>query len=146
MRLHEAVRDTVGRGKVIRVGRGESSGRGKTSGRGHKGAKSRSGFSRKFRHEGGQTPLLRRVPKVGFKNPMRKTYAVINVEDLNCFEDGALVTPEILKEKKIVKRLCDGLKVLGNGDLAKKITVKAHKFSKSAIEKITAAGGKAEAL
>lgn len=146
MRLHEAVRDTVGRRKVIRVGRGESSGRGKTSGRGHKGAKSRSGFSRKFRHEGGQTPLLRRVPKVGFKNPMRKTYAVINVEDLNSFDDGALVTPEILKEKKIVKRLCDGLKVLGNGDLAKKITVKAHKFSKSAIEKITAAGGKAEAL
>jgi large subunit ribosomal protein L15 len=146
MRLHEAVRDTVGRGKVIRVGRGESSGRGKTSGRGNKGAKSRSGFSRKFRHEGGQTPLLRRVPKVGFKNPMRKTYAVVNVEDLNLFDDGAEVTPEVLKEKGIVKRVCDGVKILGNGELKKRVNIKAHKFSKSAVEKITAAQGKAETL
>jgi len=146
MRLHEAVRDTVGRGKVIRVGRGESSGRGKTSGRGNKGAKSRSGFSRKFRHEGGQTPLLRRVPKVGFKNPLRKIYAIINVEDLNSFDNGAEVTPEILKEKRIIKRLCDGVKVLGNGELKKQVIVKAHKFSKSAVEKITAAQGKAETL
>lgn len=146
MRLHEAVRDTVGRGKVIRVGRGESSGKGKTSGRGHKGAKSRSGFARKFRHEGGQTPLLRRVPKVGFKNPLRKIYAVINVEDLNVFDDGAEITPDVLKEKGIIKRSFDGIKVLGDGELKKKVTVKAHKFSKSAVEKITAAQGKAETL
>ncbi len=146
MRLHEAVRDTVGRKQKMRVGRGESSGKGKTCGRGHKGQKSRSGYSRKLRHEGGQTPLLRRVPKVGFKNFMRKVYAVINVGDLNRFDDGAEITPEVLKEKKIVKRLRDGLKILGNGVLEKRLTVNAHKFSKSATEKITAVGGEVKIL
>ncbi|RKY29287.1 MAG: 50S ribosomal protein L15 [Planctomycetota bacterium] len=146
MRLHEAVRDTVGRKKKMRVGRGEGSGKGKTCGRGHKGAKSRSGYSRKLRYEGGQTPLQRRVPKVGFKNFARKTYAVINVGDLNRFDDGAEVTPEMLKERKIVKRLNDGLKILGEGSLERRLTVRAHKFSKSAIEKIAAAGGEAKVL
>lgn len=144
MRLHEAVKDTVGRKGRIRVGRGESSGRGKTSGRGHKGAKSRSGYSRQLGREGGQTPLIRRVPKVGFKNFARKVYAVINVEDLNVFDDGSAITPEFLSEKRIVKRLEDGLKVLGNGELKKRLKVTAHRFSKSAVEKITAAGGEVE--
>jgi large subunit ribosomal protein L15 len=146
MRLHEAVKDTVGRKKKIRVGRGESSGKGKTSGKGHKGAKSRSGYSRKLRHEGGQTPLLRRVPKVGFKNFTRKEYAIVNVSVLNAFDDGTQITPDLLVEKRILSKLGDGLKVLGNGELKKRLTVKAHKFTKSAVEKIGAAGGETEVI
>ena len=130
-----------------RVGRGSSSGSGKTSGRGHKGQKARSGYSRKAGFEGGQLPLYRRLPKRGFSNYEFKTkYAVINLSDLNKFEENTTVTPEILKDTGFVKNQLDGIKVLGNGTLDKKVNVKAHKFSETAKEKIEAAGGKAEVI
>ena len=130
-----------------RVGRGTSSGMGKTSGKGHKGQKARSGYSRKAGFEGGQNPLVFRIPKRGFNNYEFQTkYAVINVSDLNRFEDGAVVTPEILKETGLVKKQLDGIKVLGNGTLEKKLTVKASVFSKAAKEKIEKTGGKAEVI
>ena len=130
-----------------RVGRGPGSGLGKTSGKGHKGQNARSGGGVRQGFEGGQLPLFRRLPKRGFSNAMFKTrYAVINLSDLNKFEDGAVVTPELLKEMGILKKQLAGVKVLGNGELTKKLTVKASKFSKSAIEKIEAIGGKAEVI
>jgi large subunit ribosomal protein L15 len=130
-----------------RVGRGVGSGLGKTSGRGENGQKSRSGYSHKAGFEGGQLPLFRRLPKRGFSNAKFKTtYAVINLSDLNNFDNDAVVTPELLKEMGLVKNQLDGIKVLGNGKLEKKLTVKAHKFSSSAIEKIEAIGGKAEVI
>ena len=130
-----------------RVGRGIGSGNGKTSGRGQKGQKARSGYSHRPGFEGGQNPLVFRVAKRGFNNYNFQTkYATINVSDLNRFDDGVVVTPEILKETGIVKKQLDGIKVLGNGKLEKKITVKATAFSKTAIEKIEKNGGKAEVI
>ena len=128
-----------------RVGRGTSSGTGKTSGKGHKGQNARSGGGVRPGFEGGQLPLFRRLPKRGFSNAKFKVeYATINVSDLENFEDGAVVTPELLKEMGIVKKQLAGIKVLGNGELTKKLTVKAAKFSATAVEKIEKMGGKAE--
>lgn len=131
-----------------RVGRGPGSGLGKTSGRGQKGQKSRSGASIPAWFQGGQTPLYRRIPKRGFNNTrFTIRYATINVSDLNnFFNDGDVVTPELLKEKKIIKKQLNGVKVLGNGELKKKLTVKANIFSASAISKIESAGGKVEVI
>ena len=128
-----------------RVGRGEGTGQGVTSGRGNKGAKSRSGFTRKRGFEGGQMPLHRRVPKRGFHNPFRVEYAVINLDVLAArFEADEVVTPESLRERGLVRSSRQLVKVLGRGDLAKKLTVRAHKFSGQAARKIAAAGGLAE--
>ncbi len=129
-----------------RLGRGTGSGLGKTSGKGHKGAKARSGGGKRPGFEGGQMPLTRQLPKRGFTNIFAKEYAIVNVEDLNVFEDGAVVTVEMLAEKKIVRNVLDGLKVLGEGELTKKLTVKAVKFTGSAKEKIEAVGGVAEVI
>lgn len=131
-----------------RVGRGPGSGMGKTATRGENGQKSRSGASISPWFEGGQTPLYRRVPKRGFKNArFRVEYATINLSDLNkFFEDGDVVTPEVLKEKGIIKKQLCGIKVLGNGELEKKLTIKANRFSSSAVTKIESAGGKAEVI
>jgi large subunit ribosomal protein L15 len=130
-----------------RVGRGPGSGLGKTAGRGEKGQKSRSGFSRKPGFEGGQMPLHRRVPKRGFTNhPFKKEYATVNLGRLDVFEAGTIVTPELLLKRGIVRRLHDGLKVLGDGALTKALTVHAHRFSAKAKEAITGLGGKAEVL
>ena len=130
-----------------RVGRGPGSGLGKTSGRGENEQKSRSGYSRKAGFEGGQLPLYRRLPKRGFTNARFKVeFATINLSDLNKFEDGAVVTPELLKEMGLLKNQLDGVKVLGNGTLEKKLTVKAHRFSESAKEAIEKIGGKVEVI
>jgi len=131
-----------------RVGRGPGSGMGKTSTRGQKGQKSRSGVSIHAWFQGGQTPLYRRVPKRGFNNAkFRVEFATINLSDLNkYFNDGDEVTPELLKEKGIIKKQLCGIKVLGNGELEKKLTVKANRFSSSAVTKIESAGGKAEVI
>lgn len=130
-----------------RVGRGIGSGLGKTSGKGHKGQNARSGGGVRQGFEGGQLPLFRRLPKRGFSNAMFKVrYAVINLSDLNKFEDGAVVTPELLSEMGLVKKQLDGIKVLGNGKLEKKLVVKAHKFSDVAKEQIEKLGGKAEVI
>ena len=142
--LHPALGATKTR---KRVGRGPGSGLGKTSGKGHKGQNARSGGGVRPGFEGGQLPLFRRLPKRGFTNARFKTeYATINLSDLNRFEDGAVVTPELLKEMGLVKNQLDGIKVLGNGTLEKKLTVKAHKFSSSAQEKIESIGGKTEVM
>ena len=131
-----------------RVGRGPGSNWGKTSGRGEKGQKSRSGVSISAWFQGGQTPLYRRVPKRGFNNAQFTIrYATINLSDLNkFFNDGDEVTPEILKERGIIKKQLNGIKVLGNGELEKKLTVKANRFSSTAVTKIESAGGKAEVI
>ena len=129
-----------------RVGRGPGSGNGKTSGRGQKGQNSRSGGGVRLGFEGGQTPLARRLPKRGFTNFNRKEYAIVNVETLNRFEEGTTVNVALLLEKGIIKKELSGLKVLGNGELTKKLTVEAVKFSKSAKEAIEKAGGKAEVI
>ena len=130
-----------------RVGRGVGSGLGKTSGKGHKGQNARSGGGVRPGFEGGQLPLFRRLPKRGFSNARFKTeYATINLSDLNKFEDGAIVTPEILKDMGILKKQLDGVKVLAKGTLEKKLTVKANKFSDKAKEEIEAKGGKAEVI
>jgi len=129
-----------------RVGRGQGSGNGKTAGRGHKGAKSRSGFKHKRGFEGGQMPLHRRVPKRGFHNPFRVEYEVVNLDTIaETFDAGTDVTPELLRERGLVGKR-GGVKVLARGDISKKLTVKAHKFSGKAAEKIAAAGGTAEVL
>jgi large subunit ribosomal protein L15 len=129
-----------------RVGRGQGSGNGKTAGRGHKGAKSRSGFKHKRGFEGGQMPLHRRVPKRGFHNPFREEYEVVNLDALAArFDAGFEVTPELMRERGLVGRQ-GPIKVLARGDIAKALTVRAHKFSGKAAEKIAAAGGKAEVL
>ncbi len=129
-----------------RLGRGTGSGLGKTSGKGHKGAKARSGGGKRPGFEGGQMPLTRQLPKRGFTNIFAKEYAIVNVEDLEIFENGTVVTVEMLVEKKIVRKALDGLKVLGEGELTKKLTVKAVKFTGSAKEKIEAVGGTAEVI
>ena len=130
-----------------RIGRGQGSGNGKTAGRGHKGAKSRSGFKFKRGFEGGQMPLHRRVPKRGFHNPFRTEYAVVNLDTLaERFDAGTVVTPELLRERGLIHGTKQPIKVLARGDISKKLTVKAHKFSGKAAEKIAAAGGTAEVL
>ncbi len=147
MKLHEL--NSAPEAKVKkRVGRGPGSGMGKTATRGQKGQKSRSGASIPAWFQGGQTPFYRRVPKRGFKNTKFRTeYATINLSDLNkFFNDGDEVTPELLKEKGIIKKQLCGVKVLGNGELEKKITDKANRFSSSAVTKIESAGGKAEVI
>ena len=129
-----------------RIGRGQGSGNGKTAGRGHKGAKSRSGFKRKRGFEGGQMPLHRRVPKRGFHNIFREAYEVVNLDTLEeRFDAGVEVTPELLRERGVITRR-GPIKILARGDIAKALTVRAHKFSGKAAEKIAAAGGKAEVL
>ena len=129
-----------------RLGRGVGSGLGKTSGKGHKGAKARSGGGKRPGFEGGQMPLVRQLPKRGFKNIFAKEYATVNVSELEVFENGTEVTSALLVEKKIIRKELDGLKVLGNGELTKKLTVKAVKFTGSAKEKIEAVGGTAEVI
>lgn len=130
-----------------RVGRGTGSGLGKTSGKGHKGQNARSGGGVRPGFEGGQLPLFRRLPKRGFSNAKFKVrYATINLSDLNRFEDGAVITPELLKEMGLIKNQLDGIKVLGNGTLERKLTVKAHKFSSSAQAAIESLGGKIEVM
>ncbi|HIX71252.1 MAG TPA: 50S ribosomal protein L15 [Candidatus Enterococcus stercoravium] len=146
MKLHEMKPAEGSRQVRNRVGRGTSSGNGKTSGRGQKGQKSRSGGGVRLGFEGGQTPLFRRLPKRGFTNINRKEYAVINLDVLNRFEDGTEVTAVTLVEAGIVKSEKAGIKVLANGELTKKLTVKAAKFSKAAEEAITAAGGSIEVI
>ena len=132
--------------RKVRVGRGMGSKMGKTSGAGNKGQQSRRGYSRRPGFEGGQMPLHRRLPKRGFTAPFGKTYAVVNVEALNAFAAGDTVTPDALGDRGIVRKLSDGLKVLGTGELKVALTVRAHAFSKSAAEKIVRAGGKVEVL
>ncbi|MGY5390971.1 50S ribosomal protein L15 [Ligilactobacillus salivarius] len=144
MKLHELKPAEGSRQVRNRVGRGTSSGNGKTAGRGQKGQKARGKVRLGF--EGGQMPLFRRMPKRGFKNINRKEYAIVNLETLNKFEDGAEVTPALLVESGIIKDEKDGIKVLGNGTLNKQLTVKASKFSASAKEAIESKGGKAEAI
>ena len=130
-----------------RIGRGQGSGNGKTAGRGHKGAKSRSGFKRKRGFEGGQMPLHRRVPKRGFHNLFKEEYEVVNLDTLVLkFDTGAVITPELLREHGIVSRGTNKVKILARGDMDKALTVRAHKFSGKAAEKIAAAGGTAEAI
>jgi len=130
-----------------RKGRGHGTGNGKTAGRGHKGQNARAGGGVRPGFEGGQMPLYRRIPKRGFNNKLfAKVYAEVNVSDLNVFEDGAVITPEVLIEKGLVKKVVDGVAILGNGELNKKLTVKAARFTKTASAKIEAAGGKAEVI
>lgn len=146
MKLHELSPAPGSRKVRNRVGRGIATGNGKTSGRGHKGQNSRSGGGVRPGFEGGQNPLYRRLPKRGFTNFTRKEYAVVNLDRLNDFAEGTEVTPETLISSGIVKNSLDGIKILGNGDLKVKLTVKANKFSKTAVEKIEAAGGKTEVI
>jgi len=146
MKLHELKPNPGSSKNRKRLGRGTATGQGKTAGRGMNGQKSRSGGGVRPGFEGGQMPLYRRLPKRGFTNIFGTQFAEINVEVLNKFEDGAEITPELLKSEGIIKKQLDGVKVLGNGELAKKLVVKAHKFSKSAVEKIEAAGGNAEVI
>lgn len=144
MKLHELSPAAGSTTPVFRKGRGTGSGNGKTAGKGHKGQNARAGGGVRPGFEGGQLPLYRKLPKRGFHNKFATTYAIVNVSELNSFEDGAVIDLNALLEKKIVRKAYDGLKVLGNGDLTKKVTVKATVFSASAKEKIEAAGGKTE--
>ncbi len=146
MKLHE-LRAPEGATKAPkRKGRGTATGQGKTAGRGMNGQKSRSGGGVRPGFEGGQMPLTRIMPKRGFVNPFKKQWAILNVEDLNVFENGTVVTPELLIENGIVGKVVDGIKVLGDGNIEKKLTVQANKFSESAVQKIESAGGKAEVI
>lgn len=146
MKLHELKPAEGSRHERKRLGRGTGSGHGKTSGRGHKGQKARSGGGVRLGFEGGQMPLFQRLPKRGFTNINRKEYAIVNLDKLNRFEDGTEVTPELLIETGIVKNEKAGIKILGKGQLEKKLTVKAHKFSSAAKEAIEAAGGSSEVI
>lgn len=147
MKLNELKYNEGSKKDIKRLGRGSSSGTGKTSGKGHKGQNARSGGGVRVGFEGGQLPLYRRLPKRGFSNALfKKEYAVINVSDLNMFDEGTEVTPELLKEMGIIKKELSGVKVLGNGEISKKLTVRANKFSAVAKEKIETAGGKAEVM
>ena len=144
MKLHELTPAPGSFTAQKRLGRGIGAGLGKTSGKGHKGAKARSGGGKRPGFEGGQMPLYRRVPKKGFTNIFRTEYATVNVGQLEVFDNGTVVTAAMLKEAKIIRKTLDGVKVLGNGELTKKLTVEAAKFTASAKEKIEALGGKAE--
>lgn len=147
MRLNELEKNIGATKKRKIVGRGRGSGLGKTSGKGHKGQNARSGGGVRAVFEGGQTPLYRRLPKKGFSNyEFKTTYATINVSDLNRFENGTVVSPALLKEVGLVKKQLDGIKVLGNGTLEKKLTIQATKFSKTAKEKIEKSGSKIEVM
>ncbi|GAA0123749.1 MAG: 50S ribosomal protein L15 [Clostridium argentinense] len=146
MKLHELRPAEGAKRGAKRVGRGTASGWGKTAGKGQKGQNSRSGGGVRPGFEGGQMPLYRRLPKRGFTNIFAKEYACINVERLNIFENGTEVTPELLIERGVINKVYDGVKILGNGNLEKKLTVKVNKVSKGAIEKIEAAGGKVEVI
>ena len=146
MKLHELHPAEGSTAAQKRLGRGNGSGLGKTSGKGHKGAKARSGGGKRPGFEGGQMPLYRRVPKRGFNNVFGTEYAEVNVERLEVFNDGDVVNAQALLEKKIIRKELDGIKVLGGGELTKKLTVQAAKFSDSAKEKIEAVGGKAEVI
>ncbi len=146
MKLHELNKNPEVKNRK-RVGRGPGSGTGKTSGHGEKGQKARSGVSISAWFQGGQTPLYRRLPKRGFNNKrFTKRYAIINLSDLNRFNDGDVITPELLKETGIIKKELCGVKVLGTGTLEKKVTIKAHRFSSNAVTKIEEFGGKAEVI
>lgn len=144
MKLHELKPAFGSTTAPKRLGRGVGSGLGKTSGKGHKGAKARSGGGKAPGFEGGQMPLTRRLPKMGFVNIFKKQYEIVNVEQLNVFEDGSVVDFAALKEAGLVKKMRDGVKILGGGEITKKLTVKATKFTASAKERIEAVGGKAE--
>ncbi len=146
MKLHELRPAPGARSNSTRKGRGIGSGLGKTSGRGHKGQKARSGGGVRPGFEGGQMPLQRRLPKRGFYNKFAKEIIAVNIETLNRFDNNTVVTPEALVSARIIKKVGDGVKILGNGNLEKSLTVHAHAFSKSAVEKITAAGGRAEVI
>jgi len=146
MKLHTMKPAEGSRTKRKRIGRGIGSGFGKTSGRGHGGQNSRSGGGVRLGFEGGQIPLFQRLPKRGFTNINRKDYAIVNLDTLNRFDEGTEVTPELLIESGIVSNAKSGIKILGNGILEKKITVKAHKFSASAKEAIEKAGGQTEVI
>ncbi len=144
MKLHELSPAEGSAKSAWRKGRGPGSGNGKTAGKGHKGQNARSGGGVRPGFEGGQIPLYRKLPKRGFTNRFAKNYAIVNVSDLNVFEDGAIVDVEALLAAKIIRKPMDGLKVLGNGEITKKVTVKAAVFSATAKEKIEAAGGTTE--
>lgn len=144
MKLHELSPAPGSVREVKRIGRGHGSGNGKTAGKGHKGQKARAGRGIRIGFEGGQMPLSRRVPKRGFHNNFATRYATVNVADLDVFENGAIIDDVVLREKGLVKKLFDGVKILGNGELSKSLTVKASAFSEAAKQKIEAAGGKAE--
>ncbi len=146
MKLSELKPPAGARKKPTRKGQGIATGQGKTAGRGHKGQKARSGGGVRRGFEGGQMPLTRRMPKRGFTNIFKKLFAVVNLEDLNRFEEGTVVTPEVLLENRMVRKGVDGIKILGTGELKKPLTVRAHAFSGAAREKIAAAGGKAEVI
>lgn len=146
MKLHELQPAAGSRKNRKRVGRGPGSGVGKTAGRGQKGQKARAGGGVRPGFEGGQMPLIQRVPKRGFKNPTKKDYAIINLEQLSRFAEGTEVSPEQLQESGVIKKQKDGVKVLGNGELNVSLTVRAHKFSASAREAIENVGGKVEVI
>jgi large subunit ribosomal protein L15 len=146
MKIHELTPAPDSNKEVKRVGRGHGSGNGKTAGKGHKGQNARSGGGVRIGFEGGQMPLARRIPKRGFNNIFATKYSVVNVSDLNKFTDGTVVDTELLIASGLVKKVNDGVKILGNGELTAKLTVKAAKFSQSAVEKIEKAGGKAEVM
>ena len=146
MKLHELKPADGATSARKRLGRGIGSGLGKTSGKGHKGAKARSGGGKRPGFEGGQMPLTMRLPKRGFTNNFRKEYVAINISRLDVFEDGATVGPVELIEMGIIKKIGDGIKIMGDGELNKKLTVQANKFTATAKEKIEAAGGKAEVI
>lgn len=146
MKIHELTPALDSNKDVKRVGRGHGSGNGKTAGKGHKGQNARSGGGVRIGFEGGQMPLARRIPKRGFNNIFATKYAIVNVADLNKFKEGTVVDTELLMAAGLVKKVNDGVKILGNGDLNVSLTVKAAKFSQSAIEKIEKAGGKAEVM
>ncbi|ERJ12369.1 50S ribosomal protein L15 [Haloplasma contractile] len=146
MKLHELKRTEGSRKNKKRIGRGHGAGTGKTAGKGHKGQNARSGGGTRPGFEGGQMPLFQRLPKRGFTNINRKEYSIINLDQLNRFDEGAVVTPELLLETGIISKLRDGVKVLANGDIQKKLTVKVNKISKAASEKIEAAGGNVEVI
>lgn len=146
MKLHEMKYTEGARKSRKRLGRGHASGTGKTAGKGHKGQNARSGGGVRLGFEGGQTPIARRLPKRGFTNFTRKEFAIVNVESLNKFDNGVEVTPELLIETGLVKKELDGIKILGQGELEKKLVVKANKFSKSAVAVIEKAGGKVEVI
>ncbi len=146
MRIHELKPAPGSNSSRKRVGRGIGSGLGKTSGKGHKGQKARSGGGKGPHFEGGQTPLQRRLPKRGFTNIFQKVYAEVKLEDLNRFSTGTVVTPQLLHENGLVKRVEDGIKILGNGEIKHALTIQAHGFTKSAAAKIEEAGGKVEVI
>lgn len=146
MKLEELKSPAGANNRVKRVGRGTGSGHGKTSTRGHKGQKSRSGGGVRPGFEGGQMPLQRRLPKRGFTNIFKKEYAIVNIRDLNIFEDGSEITPEVLQNAGLINSVKEEVKILGDGELEKKLTIRAHKISRQAEEKVTARGGRVEVI